>query len=189
MSSVITDAGTTHVTELRNGVLNHRVSQAPVAGSTTFTLTRPTLIGLVIGTVDLGAGIADGTVTVDGDPADLQRLVDLLAPVDPNFAIVTPLITTSSSGTSILRSVASDSAAITSAARTPFSRPEMLPLPPLDSARALSLARGPGRHRSLTVSRRRACPQEICPLRHGGVPPTAMAIAVAAPLTYGEQAT
>jgi alkyl sulfatase BDS1-like metallo-beta-lactamase superfamily hydrolase len=35
MSSVITDAGTTHVTELRNGVLNHRVSQAPVAGSTT----------------------------------------------------------------------------------------------------------------------------------------------------------
>lgn len=42
------------------------------------------------GTVDLGARIADGTVTVDGDPADLQRLVDLLAPVDPNFAIVTP---------------------------------------------------------------------------------------------------
>jgi hypothetical protein len=188
MSSVLTDAGTTHVTELRNGVLNHRVSQAPVAGSTTFTLTRPTLIGLVTGTVDLGAGIADGTVTVDGDPADLQRLVDLLAPVDPNFAIVTPLITTSSSGTSILRSVASDSAAITSAART-RSRPEMLPLPPLDSARALSLARGPGRHRSLTVSRRGTCPQEICPLRHGGVPPTAMAIAVAAQLTYSEQAT
>jgi alkyl sulfatase BDS1-like metallo-beta-lactamase superfamily hydrolase len=57
----------------------------------TFTLTRPTLIGLVTCTVDLGAGIADGTVTVDGDPADLQRLVDLLAPVDPNSAIVTPL--------------------------------------------------------------------------------------------------
>jgi hypothetical protein len=44
----------------------------------------------VTGTVDLGAGIADGTVFVDGDPADLQRLVDLLAPVDPNSAIVTP---------------------------------------------------------------------------------------------------
>jgi ubiquinone biosynthesis protein UbiJ len=40
--------------------------------------------------VDLKAGIADGTVTVDGDPADLQRLVDLLAPVNPDFAIVTP---------------------------------------------------------------------------------------------------
>jgi alkyl sulfatase BDS1-like metallo-beta-lactamase superfamily hydrolase len=70
--------------------LNHRVSHAPVAGSTTFTLTRPTLIGLVTGTVDLGAGIAEGTVTVNGDPADLQRLVELLAPVDPDFAIVTP---------------------------------------------------------------------------------------------------
>jgi alkyl sulfatase BDS1-like metallo-beta-lactamase superfamily hydrolase len=90
MSWVITDTGTTYVTELRNGVLHHRVSAAPVVGSTTFTLSRPTLIGLVTGTLDLGAGIADGAVTVDGDPADLQRLVDLLAPVDPNFAIVTP---------------------------------------------------------------------------------------------------
>jgi alkyl sulfatase BDS1-like metallo-beta-lactamase superfamily hydrolase len=90
LSWMITDTGTTHVTELRNGALNHRVSPAPVAGSTTFTLTRPTLIGLVTGTVDLKAGIADGTVTVDGDPADLQRLVDLLAPVNPDFAIVTP---------------------------------------------------------------------------------------------------
>jgi alkyl sulfatase BDS1-like metallo-beta-lactamase superfamily hydrolase len=90
MSWVITDTGTTHVTELRNGALNHRIVQAPVAGSTTFTLTRSDLIGLVIGTLDLRAGIADGTVTVDGDPADLQRLVDLLAPVDPDFAIVTP---------------------------------------------------------------------------------------------------
>jgi alkyl sulfatase BDS1-like metallo-beta-lactamase superfamily hydrolase len=90
LSWVLTDTGTTHLTELRNGALNHRVSPAPVAGSTTFTLTRPTLIGLVTGTVDLGTGIADGAVTVDGDPADLQRLVDLLAPVNPDFAIVTP---------------------------------------------------------------------------------------------------
>jgi alkyl sulfatase BDS1-like metallo-beta-lactamase superfamily hydrolase len=90
VSWVITDTGTTYVTELRNGALNHRVAQAPVAGSTTFTLTRPTLIGLVTGTAELGAGIADGTVTVDGDPAVLQRLVDLLAPVNPDFAIVTP---------------------------------------------------------------------------------------------------
>jgi alkyl sulfatase BDS1-like metallo-beta-lactamase superfamily hydrolase len=59
-------------------------------GSSTFTLTRLTLIGLVTGTVDLAAGIADGTVRVDGDPAALQRLVHLLAPVDPNFPIVTP---------------------------------------------------------------------------------------------------
>jgi alkyl sulfatase BDS1-like metallo-beta-lactamase superfamily hydrolase len=44
----------------------------------------------VTGALDLRAGIAGGSVTVDGDPADLQRLVDLLAPADPDFAIVTP---------------------------------------------------------------------------------------------------
>ena len=90
LSWVVTDEGTTHVLELRNGTLNQRVTDAPAPGSTTFTLTRPALIGLVTGTLDLGSALSDGTVSVDGDPADLGRLVSLLAPVDPNFAIVTP---------------------------------------------------------------------------------------------------
>jgi len=34
--------------------------------------------------------LADGIVSVDGAPADLARSVRLLAPADPNFAIVTP---------------------------------------------------------------------------------------------------
>jgi alkyl sulfatase BDS1-like metallo-beta-lactamase superfamily hydrolase len=70
--------------------LNHRTVIAPVNGCTAFTLSRSTLVGLVTGTVDLGRAIADGTVTVDGDPAVLGRLVALLAPVDPDFAVVTP---------------------------------------------------------------------------------------------------
>ena len=90
LSWVITDAGATHVTELRNGTLNHRTVNTPAPGTTTFTLTRTALIGLVTTTLDLEAAIADRTVTVDGDPADLQRLLGLLAPVDPDFAIVTP---------------------------------------------------------------------------------------------------
>ena len=48
------------------------------------------LIGLVTGTLDLQAALADGTVGVDGDPGVLATLVGFLAPVDPNFAIVTP---------------------------------------------------------------------------------------------------
>ena len=40
--------------------------------------------------MDLPAAIAAGTVSVDGDAADLGLLVSLLAPVDPDFAIVTP---------------------------------------------------------------------------------------------------
>ena len=90
LSWVIADEGTTHVTELRNGVLNQRVTDDPAAGSTTFMLTRSALIGLVTGTLDLAAALGDGTVTVEGDPAVLGRLVALLAPRDPDFAIVTP---------------------------------------------------------------------------------------------------
>jgi alkyl sulfatase BDS1-like metallo-beta-lactamase superfamily hydrolase len=90
LSWVITDEGTTHIVELRNGTLNQREASAPAAGSTTFTLTRVALIGLVTGALDLQAALADGTVTVAGDPADLGRLVALIAPVDPDFSIVTP---------------------------------------------------------------------------------------------------
>jgi alkyl sulfatase BDS1-like metallo-beta-lactamase superfamily hydrolase len=90
LSWVITDERTTHVIELRNGTLNQRRTDAPRAGTTTFTLSRAALIGLVTGSVDLAVALSEGTVACEGNPADLGRLVDLLAPVDPNFAIVTP---------------------------------------------------------------------------------------------------
>ena len=85
-----TDDGAMYVTELRNGALNHRTAGTPPAGCTTFRLTRPALVGLVTGRLDLTAALGDGTVEVAGDAADLGRLVSLLAPVDPDFAIVTP---------------------------------------------------------------------------------------------------
>ena len=87
---VITDVDTTYGVELRNGILVHRPITAPLPSSTTFTLTRPALVGLVTGSLDLPAALADGTVTVAGDPTVLGRLVGLLAPVDRDFAIVTP---------------------------------------------------------------------------------------------------
>ncbi|MFZ0325048.1 MAG: alkyl sulfatase dimerization domain-containing protein [Actinomycetes bacterium] len=90
LSWVITDDETTYVTELRNGALNHRTVDAPLQGTTTFTLPRLALIGLMTGTLDLGAAVKDAVVVVDGEVAEMQRLVGLLAPVDPDFAIVTP---------------------------------------------------------------------------------------------------
>jgi alkyl sulfatase BDS1-like metallo-beta-lactamase superfamily hydrolase len=89
LSWVITDTGTAYVTELRNGALHHREVEAPVPG-TCFTLSRATLIGLVTGTVDPTQAVADGALAIEGDPAGLQGLVSLIAPVDPDFAIVTP---------------------------------------------------------------------------------------------------
>jgi alkyl sulfatase BDS1-like metallo-beta-lactamase superfamily hydrolase len=86
----ITDEDTTYVVELRNGVLHHRtVTRAP-AGTTTFALSRRSLIGLVTGQLDLAAALGDGTVTIDGDAAAIVQLLELLAPVDPDFDIVTP---------------------------------------------------------------------------------------------------
>ncbi len=90
LSFVITDEGQTYVFELRNGTANHRAMPAPAPGSTTLTLARKVLIGLMIGQVDFPAAIADGTIVVDGDPADLGRLVAVLATTDRDFPIVTP---------------------------------------------------------------------------------------------------
>jgi alkyl sulfatase BDS1-like metallo-beta-lactamase superfamily hydrolase len=86
----ITDEATTYVAELRNGVLHHRTVTDPPAGATRFTLTRRSLVALVIGELDLATALADGTVEVDGDPAAMATLIDFLAPVDPDFDIVTP---------------------------------------------------------------------------------------------------
>jgi alkyl sulfatase BDS1-like metallo-beta-lactamase superfamily hydrolase len=90
ISWVVTDDDTTWVLELRNGTLHHRVADAPVAGSTTLTLPRSAVIGVMTGVVDVDAAIASGAITIDGDVAVLGQLVGLLAPVDPNFPIVTP---------------------------------------------------------------------------------------------------
>jgi hypothetical protein len=59
-------------------------------GATTFTLSKPALIGLVTRQLDLQHAIGDGTVVVQGDASDLLRLTEHIAPVDPGFAIVTP---------------------------------------------------------------------------------------------------
>jgi alkyl sulfatase BDS1-like metallo-beta-lactamase superfamily hydrolase len=71
-------------------VLTYRVVNEPAPGSTTFSLARRTLIGLVTRSIDLGLAVADGSVRVDGDASVLGRLVSVLAPLDRGFAIVTP---------------------------------------------------------------------------------------------------
>jgi alkyl sulfatase BDS1-like metallo-beta-lactamase superfamily hydrolase len=86
----ITDDDTTYVTELRNGVFHHRTVTVAPTDATRFTLSRRSLIGVVTGQVDLAAALADGTITIDGDPSTMANLVGLLEPVDPDFSIVTP---------------------------------------------------------------------------------------------------
>jgi alkyl sulfatase BDS1-like metallo-beta-lactamase superfamily hydrolase len=87
---VLTDLGVTYVTELRHGTMIVRQTERVVDADATFTVTKPVLIGAVTGMVDVVAAIGDGTIVVEGDTRALERLVGLLAPVDPDFAIVTP---------------------------------------------------------------------------------------------------
>jgi len=86
----ITDEDTVYVTELRNGVMHHRVVAAAPAGVTAFSLTRHALIGLITGSLDLMAALGDGSVQVDGDPSVLAGLIGVVAEVDPGFNIVLP---------------------------------------------------------------------------------------------------
>ena len=86
-----TDLDATYLTELRNGTfISRRVSAAPSTVDATVRLTRAALIGVATGQLDLAAALGDGSLVVDGDPAALQGLLGVLAPVDPAFPIVTP---------------------------------------------------------------------------------------------------
>ncbi|WCO65725.1 alkyl sulfatase dimerization domain-containing protein [Iamia majanohamensis] len=86
----VTDEGTTYITELRNGVLVIRTADAPVPGATTMTLRRTTLIDLLTQRVDAATAFGDGSIQLEGDAADLGRLVGVLGSTDPAFPIVTP---------------------------------------------------------------------------------------------------
>lgn len=87
----ITDSGTVHRTELRNGLLVHfDVENELPAAATTFALSAADLRAALLGGQDLPTMIGDGRVTVDGDPTELAELVGYLDAPDPDFAIVTP---------------------------------------------------------------------------------------------------
>ncbi|MFD6400058.1 alkyl/aryl-sulfatase [Nocardia sp. NPDC060249] len=87
----ITDSGTVHRTELRNGLLVHFDVEGDLPPArTTFALTEADLRAALLGGQDLATMIGDGRVTVEGDPSELAELVGYLDAPDPDFAIVTP---------------------------------------------------------------------------------------------------
>lgn len=87
----ITDSGTVHRTELRNGLLVHFDVEGDLPpAQTTFALTEADLRAALLGGQDLPKMISDGRVTIDGDAAELGELVGYLDAPDPDFAIVTP---------------------------------------------------------------------------------------------------
>ncbi|MBU3061413.1 MBL fold metallo-hydrolase [Nocardia sp. NEAU-G5] len=89
----ITDENRTHRVELRNGLLLHydRFDGDDLpAPEVTFSLTRPTLIGILLAGQDITAAAQSGVVRIEGDPSGLGKIVSLLDTPDPAFNLVTP---------------------------------------------------------------------------------------------------
>ncbi|MEU1428064.1 alkyl sulfatase dimerization domain-containing protein [Nocardia sp. NPDC005746] len=90
---VFTDEKRTHRLELRNGVLIHfdrRDGDKLPPAEVTFTLTRATLIGVLLAGQDLNAALQSGAITIDGDAQSFVKLTALFDQPNPDFAIVTP---------------------------------------------------------------------------------------------------
>jgi hypothetical protein len=86
---VMTDGDTTRVAGLRNGALNQGTAIA--AAGQHDAHAHPTDTDRTDRRRPRPPNRhAEGTITIGGGPSELQRLVDLLAPVDLDFAIVTP---------------------------------------------------------------------------------------------------
>ena len=83
--------GETHRCALSNGVLvHHPVDPGADGADAVFTMTKPQLLQLLGGTLDLTEQLTSGAITVDGDPTVLATLAGLLDKPDPDFAMVTP---------------------------------------------------------------------------------------------------
>ncbi|MFI9510041.1 alkyl/aryl-sulfatase [Nocardia sp. NPDC052566] len=87
------DEKRTHRLELRNGRLTHYDlpdgARLPEPDAI-FTLTKPTLIRVLLTGDDFGVAVAAGDIAVEGDITKLAELIGVFDSPDPDFAIVTP---------------------------------------------------------------------------------------------------
>ncbi|MFF3225530.1 alkyl/aryl-sulfatase [Nocardia suismassiliense] len=89
----ISDEDRVHRLELRNGRLTHydRPDGVPLPEpDATFTLSKATLIRVLLGGEDFGVAAAAGDILIDGDVTKLAELVGVFDAPDPDFSIVTP---------------------------------------------------------------------------------------------------
>ncbi|THD59335.1 alkyl sulfatase dimerization domain-containing protein [Phenylobacterium sp.] len=89
LTVAFSDTGETFAVSVENAVLHHRPAAGVAEEGAAVTLTRPALIGLVIGETTLDKALADGSVAGEG-AAELGRLLPLLDRFDFWFEIVAP---------------------------------------------------------------------------------------------------
>ena len=87
---VFTDLGETHVLELDNAVLHHRLGEPLPDADATVRLTRDLLIRLVIGEAGVRDLVMSDELAVEGSRLKLLSFLSLLDRPDGRFPIVTP---------------------------------------------------------------------------------------------------
>src|SRR5271165_2932077 len=86
----LSDVGESHRLTLANGVLTHRPLRETLTADATLTVERSALNELLLGMSSLEDLMSTGRLKLDGDQAALGRILGLLDPPEPRFAIVTP---------------------------------------------------------------------------------------------------
>ena len=84
-----TDLAESYLLEVENAVLRHHQDRA-APDAPAVALDRPTLVQLVTGAKSLDAALADGSVSVDGAPANFATLLGWLDRFDFFFEIIEP---------------------------------------------------------------------------------------------------
>ena len=85
-----TDLGETHVLNLENAALTHRMGPPNAKADASLTLTRPTLDAIVLRQLSFPDAVTSGKVTITGDATKPGELLSLLDEFNPSFTIVTP---------------------------------------------------------------------------------------------------
>lgn len=86
----ITDRRETILISVANGVLIHESGVRDPKADASVRMTRPNLVATLFGAQPPAPLIEAHEIAVEGDAAAYATLVDLIEPVEPNFAIVTP---------------------------------------------------------------------------------------------------
>ncbi len=86
---VFTDLGESHVLQLGNGVLHHRLGPPAADANATLRLTKPFFLQMVTGTAGAKALLMSEHTQIDGSVIDLGRFFALLDRAPGNFPIVT----------------------------------------------------------------------------------------------------
>jgi alkyl sulfatase BDS1-like metallo-beta-lactamase superfamily hydrolase len=90
LNFVFTDLGETHVVELSNAVLHHRMRDADPAATATVRLTRDLLVRISTGLAGVREMVFSDDLAIEGSRLDVLSFFSVLDRPDGKFAIVTP---------------------------------------------------------------------------------------------------